>query len=226
MFKVIFKKLWRDLVSPFQFYSRYIRLKHKWHGIVRFDKTNTIGENSNFEGADSLGARSRFVGEMGYGSYMCEDCNIVGKIGRFTSIGPGAYVAQGTHPTGAPYVTTSPMFFSTRKQAMETFATKNLFNEATSGVDIGNDVWIGVRVFMVGGTKIGDGAILLSGAVVTKDVPPYAIVGGVPARVLKYRFDEETIALLLEKQWWNRPVEWLRGHHELLCDLEKFKQEI
>ena len=224
MIKAFFQKIWRDISTPFNSLYHYLRLKKKWHGVVRFDRTNTIGNNSSFEGADSLGARSRFVGKMGYGSYMCEDCNIEGNIGRFTSIGAEVRSSRGVHPMGAPFVSTSPMFFSTRKQAMETFATEDRFEELKSPVEIGNDVWIGVRVFLAGDVKIGDGAIILSGAVITKDVPPYAIVGGVPAKILKYRYDDETIQFLLKSQWWNRPLDWLRENSLLLCDLENFKE--
>ena len=68
--------------------------------------------------------------------------------------------------------------------------------------EIGNDVWIGNGACIMGGIKIGDGAIVATNAVVTKDVPPYAIVGGVPAKVIRYRFDETTIKELLDLKWW------------------------
>ena len=66
-------------------------------------------------------------------------------------------------------------------------------------VNIGHDCWIGEHVFMVGGVTVNNGAVVLAHAVVTKDVPPYAIVGGIPAKVIGYRYDEETIAFLLKK---------------------------
>jgi hypothetical protein len=80
------------------------------------------------------------------------------------------------------------------------------FAQGVGMTEIGNDVWIGDRVVIMSGVKIGDGAIVAAGAVVTKDVPPYAIVGGVPARVIKYRFDEKTIHRLLDLQWWRYDI--------------------
>lgn len=77
--------------------------------------------------------------------------------------------------------------------------------------------------FFIGGITIGDGAVVMAGAVVTKDVPPYAIVGGVPAKVIKYRYDEDTVRFLLSFKWWNKDIEWLRKHWDLLCDVEKLK---
>ena len=82
------------------------------------------------------------------------------------------------HPFQAPYVTTCPMFYSTLRQNGYTFADRNTFVETKVYTRIGNDVWIGQNVFMTGGLTIGDGAVILAGSVVTKDVPPYAIMGG------------------------------------------------
>ena len=95
--------------------------------------------------------------------------------------------------------------------------------ERQIAVKIGNDCWIGYDVCFIGGVQIGDGAVVLSRAYVTKDVPPYAIVGGIPAKVIGYRYDEDTIKLLQEVQWWNQDVEWMKVHSDLLCDMEAFK---
>jgi len=73
------------------------------------------------------------------------------------------------------------------------------------GVSIGNDVWVGARAIILSGVTVGDGAVIGAGAVVTRSVPPYAIVAGNPARLLRYRFDETTIAALLEVRWWDWP---------------------
>ena len=218
--------LWRNVSAPFERAGTFVRLKRKYHGRVRFDRSNRIWEGSTFEGANSIGRGSRFAGSMGYGSYLCEDCRVTASIGRFTSIGSEVRTTRGTHPLEAPFATTSPLFYSLRKQAMETFATEQTFEEIRPLLRIGNDVWIGDRTYFVGGITVGDGAVVMSGAIVTKDVPPYAVVGGVPARVLKYRYDPEIIDWLLQVQWWSRPVAWLRKNWRAMGDLDTLKQTL
>lgn len=85
---------------------------------------------------------------------------------------------------------------------------------------IGNDVWIGYEAIVLAGVHIGDGAIIGARAVVTKDVPPYTIVGGVPAHTIRRRFDDATIALLQKLQWWNWPVERIRASLPYFIDGE------
>ena len=77
---------------------------------------------------------------------------------------------------------------------------------------IGNDVWIGYEAVILAGVTIGDGAVIGARAVVTKDIPPYTIVGGVPAKPIRKRFSQETIDLLLKIKWWNWPEERIRQH--------------
>jgi len=81
---------------------------------------------------------------------------------------------------------------------------------------IGNDVWIGYDALIMPGVKIGDGAIIAARSVVAVDVPPYAIVGGNPARVVRERFDPDSVRRLLVIAWWNRPVEWISTHLNLI----------
>ncbi len=85
---------------------------------------------------------------------------------------------------------------------------------------VGNDVWFGYNCLIKGGVTIGDGAIIAAGAVVVKDVPPYAIVGGNPARILKMRFDEATIKRLLAISWWDWPIDKINRHLKLICHLD------
>ncbi len=84
------------------------------------------------------------------------------------------------------------------------------------GITIGNDVWIGYGCVILDGVQVGDGAVIGAGSVVTKHVPPYAIVGGAPARLIRYRFSEEVITQLVELQWWNLPEQTLNAIVPLL----------
>lgn len=122
------------------------------------------------------------------------------KIGRFCSIGYQVIIGGGSHPVSMG--STHPAFYSTMKQAGGCFVEKNLFMEYKGSV-IGNDVWIGQRSIILDGVIVGDGSIIAAGSVVTKDVEPYSIVGGVPAKLIKYRIRKEYIEDLLEIQWWN-----------------------
>jgi virginiamycin A acetyltransferase len=90
---------------------------------------------------------------------------------------------------------------------------------------IGNDVWIGYEAVIMPGVKIGDGAIVAAKSVVTKEVPPYSVVGGNPANLLKKRFSEETIELLLEISWWNWDIEKITKNLEKIvsADIEALK---
>ncbi len=207
------KKLYNSLFICFKFWSK-----------LDFDYTCNINHDSYFEGANKIYPYSSFKGTMGYGSYIGPHCNIAADIGRFTSISPYVRTNTGTHPFTAPYATTCPMFFSTKKQNGKTFVVKTLYKEKKKRAIIGNDCWIGENVFFVGGINVGDGAIILAGAVVTKDIPPYAIVGGVPAKIIKYRYDDETIKILLRFKWWNKEIEWLKTNCDLIVNLDSLKE--
>lgn len=122
------------------------------------------------------------------------------KIGAFCSIGKNVVIGHGKHPIN--YLSTSPYLYF---DELGFKASKQVSHEEfgkLEPVEIGNDVWIGEGVFIKNGVKIGDGSVIGAKAVVTKDIPPYAIVAGCPAKILKYRFDEETIKELLELKWW------------------------
>lgn len=92
-------------------------------------------------------------------------------------------------------------------------------------VIIGNDCWIGQAASLIAGVTIGDGAVVLAHAVVTKDVPPYAIVGGVPAKIIGYRYDREMIGQLCEVKWWNAEMDYIINQKELFLNIDRFINE-
>ena len=157
--------------------------------------------------------RYTYVGRSAY-------LNLV-DVGSFSSIGPAVLAGLGEHPTDLG--STSPAFYSLRRQCGDTFASRDLFAERRP-IAIGHDVWIGARAFIRDGVTIGDGAIVAAGAVVTRDVPAYAIVGGTPAKLIRFRFDETSIARLSRLAWWNWPDDRLRSAQPLLAapDLRAF----
>lgn len=136
------------------------------------------------------------------------------KIGAFCSLGRNIHCTGANHPI--EYLSTSPIFYSSRKQCGTSFSDKDKFNEFLE-IDIGNDVWIGSNAIILGGVKISNGAIIGAGSVVTKNVDPYSIVAGNPAKHIRYRFDENIIKKIIELAWW----EW--DDELILKNLEKFQ---
>lgn len=124
------------------------------------------------------------------------------KIGKFCSIACGAkfLFTSGNHTLRSLSTYTFPIFYE--EWGLDTKNIRDAWDNK-GDIVVGNDVWIGYEAVILSGVTIGDGAIIGSRAVVTKDVPPYTIVGGVPARAIRKRFDEDTIAKLKALQWWN-----------------------
>jgi virginiamycin A acetyltransferase len=121
-------------------------------------------------------------------------------IGRYCSIGYDVFVAPPEHPT--TFLSTCDSFYKNAD-----YYKSFLNGKATK---IGNDVWIGANVVIKKGVQIGDGVVVGAGAVVVDNPPPYSIIGGVPARVIKFRFNEDTTKDLLELKWWNLPTKAIR----------------
>lgn len=131
------------------------------------------------------------------------------SIGNYCSIANDVFCGLGRHPLDR--FSTSPVFYRFKNLLGESVAIDDDFKNYLP-VTIGNDVWVGARAVILDGVSVGNGAVIAAGAVVTKDVPPYAIVGGVPAKLIRYRFSEEKISSLLHSQWWNsRPKDVLNS---------------
>ncbi|PCE62606.1 hypothetical protein B7P33_18410 [Sediminicola luteus] len=172
--------------------------------------------------------------ELGFASYIGESSNLKKcKIGKYTSIGPDVKCVFGNHPTHT-FVSTHPAFFSTRQQSGFTFVEEQLFDEFAIPlekgkpytIEIGNDVWIGARVTILDGVKIGDGAIIASGSLVNRDIEPYTIVGGIPAKEIKKRFKQEHIEFLKALAWWEKDYEWIKSKSHLFHDIEELSNYI
>jgi acetyltransferase-like isoleucine patch superfamily enzyme len=169
-----------------------------------------LGQNTSISLSCSLGCS-----QIAQYSYISDNSRLFGtQVGKFCSFGSFLICGLGNHPTN--FISTHPIFFSTLKQSGITFSDKNYFDEHPE-VKIGHDVWIGARVFIKNGISIGNGAIIAAGSVVVKDVPDYAIIGGVPARLIKYRFEESIIEQLLKIQWWNWSEEKLKLAQPYFC---------
>lgn len=184
----------------------------------RIDKTAKINSGANI--VDS---------SIGRYTYTCYDDEIINaEIGNFCSISDEVVIGGAEHPM--EWVSTSPVFQNVKHSGPKRKFSEFDF-EGSKRTIVGNDVWIGRRAIIKAGVKIGDGAVIGSGTVVTKDVPPYAVVAGVPAKIIRYRFDEETIKKLLETKWWlieeteisklaryiKNPLEFLNMIESVMC---------
>ena len=149
-------------------------------------------------------SESMSVGEHSYiGPRFRCDCTET-SIGKFCSIAADVTIAPGQHPI--QWLSSSPVQYTPGKKPFSKHPSVK-WEHGHKPVVVGNDVWIGCYAVIQDGIRIGDGAVVGSNAVVTKDVPPYAIVGGVPAKIIRYRFTPKIIEKLLKLKWWDLPDE-------------------
>lgn len=225
------KKIMLKLFNvPTMIYDRLFYFKKK---KVKVEFNSHVNKNSRFEGRNLIARGSKVYNSFfGYCSYLANDSRLENShVGRYTSIGPRVMVIIGEHPIDM--VSTHPCFYSTRKQVGFSYVTKDKFEEFryadkmnSKSVIIGSDVWIGADCRIIEGVTIGDGAIVLAGAIVTKNVPEYAVVGGVPAKIIRYRFDEEKINWLLSLKWWNKSEEWLQKYAKYFDDINQLMEAV
>lgn len=145
------------------------------------------------------------------------------EVGSFCSIGPHVRIGLARHPSRT-FISTYPAFYSNQNTGCPlSFRKDKIFDDSVPKTSIGHDVWIGEKVLIPGGVRIGIGAILAAGSVVVKDVPSYAVVGGNPAQLIRFRFSDEHIKVLLASEWWTWPIEKISNNVEWFSDIEKFK---
>lgn len=149
---------------------------------------------------------------VGMNSWVC-----VTDIGKFCSIASNVNIGLGNHTMD--YLSTSPIFTESRNATGFSWIKTSIALPFKRTI-IGNDVWIGYGAMVIGGVKIGDGAVIGAGSIVTKDIPPFAIAVGSPAKVIRYRFSEKTMAKILSDPWWNKPDE------DLKKEVTRFQQSI
>jgi acetyltransferase-like isoleucine patch superfamily enzyme len=151
------------------------------------------------------------IGRFTYFNYGCEMSEVT--IGRYCSIGQRCILNPGEHPTG--WLSTHPFASDPSGRSCGMIAVPDYLAIAgaaarnarpTERVVLGHDVWLGANVILLAGVTIGDGAIIAAGAVVSHDVPAFAIYGGVPSRLIRYRFSEDIIGRLVALRWWDHDL--------------------
>lgn len=154
-------------------------------------------------------------------TYLAKDVTVMNTtIGKFCSIAQGVIISGGNHPSKT-FVSTSPVFFSPHKQCGTTFADGSYFREMGES-RIGNDVWIGANAILKDDIVVGNGAIIGAGAIITKDVAPYTIVAGNPAKFIRFRFEPAEIDFLQKFKWWEKDDKWIKANFKDFQDIKLF----
>lgn len=198
-------------------------IKYLFSKLIKKSKLASI-KNSKIHASSKIEPGTLFVNScMDKHSFCGYDNEIIdSQIGSFCSIGNNVKIGGGEHPYN--WVSTSPVFYNGRDSVRAKFSEFDRNPVQTS--TIGNDVWIGQNSLVKQGITIGHGAIIGMGSVVTKDVEPYAIVAGVPAKKIKYRFSEKIVKDLLDSKWWNLDDKTLKEVAKDIKNPEKFLEEL
>lgn len=208
--------IYRNLIFPFV----KIRVERRYDSII--GKGAYLSNGTDLEGRDYIGNKVTLSNvKVGYSTYIGNGAIISNTvIGRYTCVGD-IHTLIGRHPVKGESIAIHPVFFSSAKQFGYTYVKATTFEEAKysdkeNGINItiGNDVWVGYTVSICDGVTIGDGAVVGAGSLVVKDVEPYAIYAGVPAKKIGQRFDDETIGKLLKLRWWDKEESWIAEHAE------------
>lgn len=223
-------------VNLFERIMNTIRGKYKKRKIskqktVRFMIHTGFDDNTEFEGENYIGENNYLQNvKLGYGGIIQSNSTLKNAlVGRYACVGPGAKLVSGQHPT-SKFVSVHQAFFSKTPITGESYVNSQKYEEAKYvgnskyQIVIGADTWIGANVTFMEGVTIGDGAVVATGSVVVKDVEPYTIVGGVPAKVIRKRFSEDEIEWLLANKWWNKDINWIKTHAEYFEDIKVLRE--
>lgn len=172
-----------------------------WSKLIKKIRGSAI-VNSTIHSASKIEAGSQVLNSrMDKYSFCGYDCKLFGcNIGAYVSIADGVVIGGAQHPI--EWVSTSPVFYQGRDSVTKKFSEHKRDSDPTT--NIGNDVWIGERAIIKAGVNIGDGAVVGMGSVVTKDVAPYSIVAGNPAKLIRMRFSQEIVEELIKIKWWEK----------------------
>lgn len=193
-----------------------------WSKILKKIRGSAIFHSNVHKTAKIESGSSVVYSTFGKHSFCGYDCEIFYcDIGSFCSIGNNVKIGGGMHPV--EWVSTSPVFYEGRDSVRAKFSEhKRIAVERTI---IGHDVWIGQGAMIKQGVKIGTGAVVGMGSIVTKDVDPYKIVAGSPAKVIKDRFDIQLANKLLKSKWWDLSDKELKRFAKSFNDPKKFIEE-
>ncbi len=191
-------------------------------------------QNSVYEGANELYINAEvYDSELGHGSMVGQNALLLKvKLGRYSCIGENVRTGLGVHPTDS-FVSTYPGFYDAGESTASFHSgDKPIFQEFTFVdeeekfvVDIGSDVWIANNVMILNGVSIGHGAVVGCGSIVTKDVEPYSICVGNPAKMKRYRFPAPVRAFLLQFKWWEKDPSWISEHRDEFLDINRFYEK-
>ena len=200
-----------------------MNLIYYWSKLLRKLRGAAI-KKSSIHKTSKIEAGSQVVNTLMYKHSFCGyDCEISNcEIGSFTSIANGVVIGGGMHPIH--WVGMSPVFYEGRDSVKAKF-TKFMRDEVKT-THVGHDVWIGRNALIKQGVTIGNGAVVGMGSVVTKDVLPYSIVGGNPAKLIRMRFSNETIDELIKSEWWYLDEDILRKCSKNIKDPKLFLKAI
>jgi acetyltransferase-like isoleucine patch superfamily enzyme len=222
------------LKNYIRFFIANSRLKKIYHHLKYYQKYNKDGIQIGFETVirNTTLKKDVYISDncliqnstLGKNTYINKQTNIISaQIGNFCSIGSNVQIGVGNHPIDM--ISTHPAFYANNK-AFITYADKMYYLKELEPIKIGNDVWIGSNVCILNNVTIGNGSIIAYGSVVTRNVPDFAIVAGVPARIVKFRFSEEEIKFINKSKWWDIDTSILSNEFKKMHNIQNFKDWI